>query len=274
VTWVQRRYRPYRWGNRLAVGVVAGQLIGMLHSPLVFPVTMPAALESAVASFIARGGDAGERSADVEVAIGRAGDGVPVAVNAADFEGGIGRHGDGRAGEDRVPARPPSGDPSAGPGPSSTTSPSSTGRPGPGTTTGPANGPEDTAGPITTGRPPAGPASTGAPTTSSSTPQSGPPGTTGPSTSTTDPGDDPLEPVTSADPCALPPDATAEWMVTLEAGDEETMHSRLAVVATAAGVPIEQFSPAGPVTWRVAAAAGGMCSTSKLVEVVSVDRLS
>lgn len=291
--WVQTRYRPYRWGNRVAVGVLVGQVLGMAHSPLAFPVSVPAMVQTAMARVAVASGavEREPRPGEVELSIGEAAGPVTSAP------GGAGPAPDGRpsAATATTDGAAPATTEGSGPGTSGATA--TTGRTRVDTTIGGSPGTATTGGggstPSTGGTPtttPIGTTSSAGPTTSSTrrpaptsttattrpSPTSGPtsttPGTaptTVPSTTTT--GD--LGGANGPDPCRRTAASVGTWLVTVLAGDAELVRLRRDVVAAATAIPAESFTLAGPSTWRVEGSAGALCTASKLVEVVTVNPL-
>ena len=291
--WVQTRYRPYRWGNRVAIGVLVGQVLGMAHSPLAFPASVPAMVQTAMARVAVASGaiEQDQRAGELELSIGEAAG--PVTSAAGDGRSSAATTGPGPATSDgagtgssaaSATSGGPRTDTTAGGSGGSTVVTGSGGSSPPtggastssappiGTTTGDGPGTSTPdAGPPTTRR--SNPTSTTRPVTPT-TPSSTAPPTTAPSTtapSTTSPDD--LGGVTGPDPCARPATSVATWLVTVLAGDEELVRLRRDVVAAATDIPADAFAAAGPSTWRVEGTAGALCTASKLVEVVAVNPL-
>lgn len=297
---MQTRYRPYRWGNRIAVGVLLGQVLGMAHSPLAFPASVPDMVQTAMARVAADEVPADTGVVEVEVRLGGATSIVTpttdLALGAGAGDGGSSTTGEQPADRDAATSETSrTATDTTGPGSATTrrgasattTREGSTTSAGGGSSTSRATstsqgadrssttaGPGDTSGAPSTTRTP----STTRPTTTR--PATTLPSTTVPTTAptTTRPGstttiDDDLPPASGTEPCPLPADLIAGWAVTVRDGDEQAVALRRDVVAAATAIPPEEFALIGPATWQVAGPAGALCTASQLVEVVSVVRL-
>ncbi len=272
----EERYRPYKWGNRIAIGLLAGQVLGMLHSPLAFPaaVAMPSLFQSAISRVVVGTtiGDPKPTTTEVEVALDRT----------------DGRHTDQPAGEAAIltPATASTVDPAA----SSTTEfgdaqPGSTsavpgGRPASGTAETTGTGGATSSATTAAGGSNAGGGASGDSVPPSTKPRPTPtslsgPGTsstaTVPTTATTEDGG--FDPVTVKDPCKLAATTTGSWVIKVQSGDEAAVALRRDVVAAATGVAADQFVLLQGTDWKVVAPAGPMCTASKLIEVVNVTLL-